>query len=59
MNIKEIFLWSLIGGLTAGFMLVSLFTAFTWAYPIAWAICVGICALVLKPRKKYRNGEVE
>ena len=51
MNKKEIFIWSLIGGLTAGFMLVSLFTAFTWGKLIAWGICIGICALILKPRK--------
>lgn len=51
MNKKEIFIWSLFGGFFTGFMLVSLFTAFTWGKLIAWAICIGICALILKPRK--------
>lgn len=54
MKVKEIFLWSLIGGLTAGFMLVSLFTAFTWGKLIAWTICIGICALILKPKNKNK-----
>lgn len=51
MNKKEIFIWSLFGGFFAGFMLVSLLTAFSWGQLIAWAIYIGICVLILKPRK--------